>query len=169
MNTKKLTLTAVFTAVAIALSTLENLVPISAFIPIPGLKLGIANLAMMSAYYIIGRKYAFFVGFLKVLTVFLTFGNVTSLLISFTGTTLAFLSLMISEKVSMKLISFIGVSAFSAIFHAAGQIIAACIITGSTAPAAIFLPLGLCSIATGALTGMIMNLFYPVIKNKTEI
>lgn len=166
MNTKKLTLTAIFAAVAIALSTLENLVPISAFIPIPGLKLGIANLAMMCAYYTIGRKSAFFVGILKVFAVFLTFGNVSSMFISLCGTLSAFASLFIGERLLSKVISFIGVSEISAVFHATGQVIAACILTKSTACISILLPLGLCSVFTGALTGFLMNCIYSPVKSR---
>lgn len=166
MNIKKLTLTAIFAAFAIALSTLESLVPVSAFIPVPGLKLGIANLAMMSAYYIIGRKSAFFVGSLKVLVVFFTFGNISSLFISALGTLFAYLSLFIGERLNFKFISFIGVSQISAVFHATGQVIAACLLTGSTASFSIFLPLGLCSLATGAITGFLMNCTYPQISQR---
>ena len=166
MNIKKLTLTAIFAAMSIALSTLESLVPIGAVIPIPGLRLGIANLAIMGAYFIIGRRYAAFVGILKVMAVFLTFGNVTSFAISLCGTAFAFLSLILSEKANFKLITFIGVSAFSAVCHATGQIICACLLTGSYACFAVLLPLGLCSIITGAITGFILNLIYPIIKKR---
>ncbi len=169
MNTKKLTLTAIFAAFAIALSTLENLVPISAFIPIPGLKLGLANLAMMCAYYIIGRKSAFFVGILKITAVFLTFGNVSSMFISLCGTLLAFASLFIGEGLVSKVISFIGVSGISAVFHATGQVVAACILTKSTACLSILLPLGLCSVLTGALTGFLMNCIYSPVKARIEL
>ncbi len=169
MKTKTLTLTAIFAAAAIALSTLENLVPISAFIPIPGLKLGIANLAMMCAYYIIGRKSSFLVGILKVSAIFLTFGNVSSMFISLCGTLLAFASLFIGERLVSRIISFMGVSAISAVFHATGQIIAACILTKSTACISILLPLGLCSIITGMLTGFLMNCVYPTIKAKVKV
>ncbi len=166
MNTRMLTLTAIFAAVAIALSTLENLVPISAFIPIPGLKLGIANLAMMCAYYIIGRKSAFFVGIIKVFAAFLTFGNLSSMFISLCGTLFAFASLFIGERLVSRVISFIGVSGISAVFHATGQIIAACLLTKSMACMSILLPLGLCSILTGTLTGFLMNCVYPHVKSR---
>ncbi len=166
MNTKKLALTGIFAATAIALSTLENLVPIGAFVPIPGLRLGIANLAIMSTYYIIGRKSAASVGIIKVMTVFLTFGNVTSLIISLCGTVLAFLSLILTEKLTTRFISFIGVSSCSAAFHSFGQITGACILTGSTAPFAVFLPLVLCSVVTGALTGFLMNCLYLALDKK---
>ncbi|MBE6704707.1 MAG: Gx transporter family protein [Ruminococcaceae bacterium] len=168
MKTKTLTLTAIFAAAAIAMSTLENLVPINAFIPIPGLKLGIANLAILCAYYIIGRKSAFFVGILKVSAIFLTFGNVSSMFISLCGTLLAFASLFIGERLYDRMISFIGVSAISAVFHATGQIFAACILTKSSACVTILLPLGLCSIITGIFTGLLMNCIYPPLKARIK-
>lgn len=169
INTRKLSLTGIFAAAAIALSTLENLVPIGAFIPIPGLKLGIANLAVMAAYYIIGRKSAAAVGVIKVMTVFLTFGNATSFVISLCGTVLAFLSLLLTEKLCRRFISFIGVSSCSAAFHSFGQVIGACILTASTAPFAVFLPLVICSVMTGALTGFLMNCLYPALSGKMKL
>ncbi len=168
-NTKKLALTAIFAAAAIALSTLENLVPLGAFIPIPGLRLGIANLAVMAAYYIIGRKSAAAVGILKVLVVFFTFGNASSLVISFCGTLLAFISLVITEKINLKIISFIGASACSAVFHALGQVLGACLLTDSAAPFAVIVPLTLCSVATGALTGFLMNCVYSSVGDKIKM
>ncbi len=169
MKTKNLTLTAVHAALAIAVSTLENIVPLTAFIPIPGLRLGIANIAMMNAYYTIGRKNALWVGIIKIFAVFLAFGNITSAIISLFGTLAAFASLIISERLNFKIISFIGVSAFSAVCHAMGQIAAVCLLTKSFASLVILLPLGLCSILTGALTGFLTNCIYPVIKNKITV
>lgn len=166
MNTGILVKTGILAASAIALSTLEGLVPVSAFIPIPGLKLGIANLAVMTAFYLFGKKSAAAVAFIKVLSVFLTFGNVSSAFISSFGTLFAYVSLIITKKHIEKRITFIGVSAFSALSHAVGQLLAACILTGSTASLALLFPLGLCSIATGMLCGFLMNCTYPIVERE---
>lgn len=169
LKTNRLTLTAVFAALAIALSTLESLVPISAFIPIPGLKLGVANLAVMSAVYLLGARAGLAVAALKVAVVFFTFGNISSLVISSIGTLLALLSLILTKGLYGKRISFIGVSATSAVLHASGQIIGACLLTGSLAGTAVLLPLGLCSMATGCLCGFIMNCVYPTLRERIKI
>ncbi len=169
LNTRRLTLTAILAALAIGLSTLENLVPISAFIPIPGLRLGLSNLAVMAAVFLSGTRAGFAVAVLKVSVVFLTFGNVSSLVISSFGTALALLSLVISKRAYGRYISFIGVSAVSAVMHASGQVLGACILTGSLASTAILLPLGLCSMITGCLCGFIMNCVYPTLRERIRI
>ncbi len=169
LNTKKLTLTAVFSAAAIAMSTLENLVPIGALIPIPGLKLGIANLAVMAAVYFIGKRAGAAVALLKVAVIFLTFGNASSLFLSASGTLLAYISLLLTKRAFGKRISFISISAISAICHATGQVIAASIITESLATLSVLLPLGLCSVLTGALTGFIMNPIYTALEGKIKL
>ena len=169
LKTEKLTLTAIFAALAIALSTLESLVPVSAFIPIPGLRLGIANLAVMAAVFLLGTRAGLAVAVLKVSVVFLTFGNASSLVISSLGTAFALLSLFITKRAYGKHISFIGVSAVSAVMHASGQVLGACILTGSLASTAILLPLGLCSMGTGCLCGFIMNCVYPTLRGRIKI
>ena len=49
LTTKQLTLCAVLTAMALALSYLENLFPLSLAIPLPGIKLGLANIVTVFA------------------------------------------------------------------------------------------------------------------------
>ncbi len=169
LNTKKLTLTAIFSAAAIAMSTLENLVPIGALIPVPGLKLGIANIAVMAAVYFIGKRAGAAVALLKVSVIFLTFGNVSSLFISAAGTLLAYISLVLTKKAFRKYLSFISISAISAVCHGIGQVLAASIITGSLATLTVMLPLGLCSVATGALTGFLMNCIYVALEGKIKL
>lgn len=59
LTTKQLTLCAVLTALALALSYLENLFPLSLAIPIPGIKLGLANIVTVFALYALGPAQAF--------------------------------------------------------------------------------------------------------------
>ena len=54
LTTKQLTLCAVLTAMALALSYLENFFPLSLAIPIPGVKLGLANIVTVFALYVLG-------------------------------------------------------------------------------------------------------------------
>ena len=54
LTTKQLTLCALLTAMALALSYLENLFPLSLAIPIPGVKLGLANIVTVFALYALG-------------------------------------------------------------------------------------------------------------------
>ena len=61
LTTKDLTLCAVLTAMALALSYLEGLFPLSAAIPIPGIKLGLANVVTLFALYVLGPGLAMLV------------------------------------------------------------------------------------------------------------
>ena len=54
LTTKQLTLCAVLTAMALALSYLENLFPLALAIPIPGVKLGLGNIVTVFALYALG-------------------------------------------------------------------------------------------------------------------
>ena len=54
LTTKNLALCAVLTALALGLSTLENLFPVSLLVPLPGVKLGLANIVTVFALYQLG-------------------------------------------------------------------------------------------------------------------
>ena len=58
ITTKKLALAAVLTALALGLSTLENLFPVSLLVPLPGIKLGLANIVTVFALYRLGAPFA---------------------------------------------------------------------------------------------------------------
>ena len=51
ISTRQLALCAVLTALALGLSTLENLFPVTLLIPLPGVKLGLANIVTVFALY----------------------------------------------------------------------------------------------------------------------
>ena len=80
-KTKKIALTGVFTALALAFSYIEFLIPFD-MLGIPGIKPGFANLVVMAALYTLGLPYAAAVSLMRILLSFLLFGNVTSLLYS---------------------------------------------------------------------------------------
>ena len=66
-TTKQLTLCALLTAMALGLSYLENFFPLSLAIPVPGIKLGLANIITVFAVFAIGPKDAAAVLFVRVL------------------------------------------------------------------------------------------------------
>ena len=61
LTTKQLTLCALLTAMALALSYLENFFPLSLAIPVPGIKLGLANIVTVFALYALGSGQAFMI------------------------------------------------------------------------------------------------------------
>ena len=58
-TTRQLTLCAMLTALALALSWAERFLPLSLLIPLPGIKLGLANIVTLFALYALGAPQAF--------------------------------------------------------------------------------------------------------------
>lgn len=115
----------VLSALAMLLGYLECFIPI----PIPGVKLGLANIAVLVALAAHNLPGAFFVGLVKVLATGLLFGNPVTLAYSLTGTLLAFvcmapLSLLPTMRLWM-------VSVVGALAHEAGQLLVAQALLGT--------------------------------------
>ena len=128
LTTKQLTLCAVLTAMALALSYLENLFPLSLAIPLPGIKLGLANIVTVFA------------------------GNMNALIFSVLGGVSAMLVMILLSRLGR--LSVYGVSIGGAAAHNCGQIAAAVLTLWSTAPLAYLPVLLAASLLTGAVTGV---------------
>ena len=146
LTTKQLTLCAVLTALALAFSYLENFFPLSLAIPIPGIKLGLANIVTVFALYALGPAQALLILTGRCLLGAVFAGNMNALIFSLLGG--------FSAMLVMILLSVYGVSVGGAAAHNCGQIAAACLTLGSMAPL-YYLPILLgASLITGAVTGV---------------
>ena len=96
MKTNKVALLGLFIALAFVLSYIEFLLPFS--IGIPGAKIGLANLAVVVALFIIGKKDALVLSIIRVLLVGLTFGNLAMTMYSIAGAALSYLMMLIGVK-----------------------------------------------------------------------
>lgn len=151
------------TALALGLSTLENLFPISFLIPLPGVKLGLANIVTVFALYELGALPALLILIGRCFLGALFAGNFNALLFSLMGGLLAML-VMIGLK-HLPALSLYGVSIGGAAAHNVGQICAAMINLGNTLVLG-YLPLLLAvSLFTGALTGFVSSLLFRAMKN----
>ena len=158
ITTKKLALAAVLTALALGLSTLENLFPVSLLVPLPGIKLGLANIVTVFALYRLGAPFALAILVARCLLGAMFAGNVSALLFSLMGGVLAMLVMILLRRA--KRLSVYGVSIAGAAAHNIGQICAAMLVLGGTAVLG-YLPalLGV-SLVTGALTGFVAALLF---------
>ena len=122
MNARKTVLIALFSCLALGIYALEML--ISPIVPIPGVKLGLSNVIVLVAMYILGKKEAFCVLMLRILLSFLLFGQVMSFFFSLGGGMMCFLAMSLAsgflDRSQIWAVSMIG-----AIFHSLGQIIVA--------------------------------------------
>ena len=125
MKTKKIALFGLLIAVAFLFSYLESLYPI--FIMIPGMKVGFANLVLVPVLYWYGVKDAFFLSFLRILAVSMTFGNMSMFIYSMAGSGCSFLVMYLCYRYSK--LSVVGVSAVGGVMHNIGQmVVAMCIL-----------------------------------------
>lgn len=153
LTTKQLTLCGILTALALALSYLENFFPLSLAIPIPGIKLGLANIVTVFALYALGPGQALMILLARCLLGAVFAGNMNALLFSLLG---GFTAMTVMTGLSrFRHLSVYGVSIGGAAAHNCGQIAAAVVSLGNTAPL-YYLPILLgVSLFTGALTGLI--------------
>lgn len=161
---KRIALYGMMVALAFTFSYLESLIPFD--FAIPGVKLGLANLVVVVALYIMKPGEAFSIAIIRILLSGLTFGNVYSLAYSLCGGILSFIVMLLVKKTKL---SVIGVSMLGGICHNIGQIIVAAIVM-ETARIAYYLPVLLVAgLITGLLLGVISKLVigrFEKIKNK---
>lgn len=118
-KTRKAALFGMMVALAFIFSYLEHLIPF----PLPGVKIGVANIVVMIALYLLGGKEAFYISMVRIILVGFTFGSMYSMLYSLAGGILS-LSVMILMKRSGKF-GIPGVSVVGGILHNLGQIVTA--------------------------------------------
>ena len=151
MKTKKITVMALTVALAMILSFVESQIP--AFVAIPGVKMGLANIAVVFALYKLGWKEAILISLIRVFLVSLLFGTGASLFYSLAGAVLSLLG-MIGLKAA-KLFSSVAVSVAGGVLHNVGQIGMACLLL-ETDVLRYYLPfLALSGIIAGVVIGVI--------------
>ena len=153
LTTKQLTLCALLTAMALALSYLENLFPLSLAIPVPGVKLGLANIVTVFALWALGPGQTLLILLARCFLGSLFAGNMNALVFSLLGALSALGTMVLLSRRRAQ--SLYGVSVGGAAAHNCGQIAAAVLTLGSAAPL-YYLPVLLAvSLLTGGLTGLV--------------
>ena len=149
-KTRRLVFLAMTVAVAMILSFVESQIP--AFIAVPGVKVGLANLAVIFALFVFGVREAFAVSLVRVFLISLLFGNAVGWIYSVAGALLSLL-VMLALRATGKF-SVLGISVAGGVAHNAGQILMAMLIL-QTRQLLGYLPvLAISGIAGGVLTGL---------------
>ncbi|MBQ2795460.1 MAG: Gx transporter family protein [Oscillospiraceae bacterium] len=150
MKTKKVAMLGLTIALAMIMSYIEALVPLS--FAVPGIKMGLANIVIIFVLYKIGTKEAILVSLIRVILVSLLFSNVMAMWYSLAGAVLS-LAVMWALKKTDKF-SVTGVSVAGGIMHNVGQIITAMILL-ETQQIIVYLPVLL---ITGTATGIVIGI-----------
>ena len=150
LSTRQMVTLSALIAVAMILSYIESLVP--AFVAVPGVKVGLSNIATVFALYALGWPYAICVSLVRVFLSALLFGNAVGLIYSLSGAALALVSMILLKKTDR--FSSIGISVVGGVCHNIGQVAAACIVMETAAIAYYIIPLLLSGTIAGVVIGV---------------
>ena len=161
-NTKKIVRLSLFLALGVVLNIIESMMPV--LIPIPGVKLGIANTIGLLVLYFFGPKEYVLIGFLRVLLVALLRTGVGSIafLLSLSGWFVSTLFVLLVQM--FKKVSIFGLSMGSAVMHGVGQIVMVTIIY-SLPEMFNYLPV---LIISGVISGFVLALLCGELLKKLE-
>lgn len=155
MTARRMARYALLTALAMVLSWLESMIPVSA--AAPGVKLGLTNLVVLFALYRMGLREAAVISLVRVGLVSITFGNAYSFAYSLAGAVLSLAVMALLRRTGR--FSILGVSIAGGVSHNLAQILVAMAALG-TARLAWYLPALLVSgtaagVAVGAVGGIL--------------
>lgn len=150
-NAKQIAQCALLVSLALVLSYTERLIPLQMFIPLPGIKLGLANIVTLIALVLLGGRSALLVLVLRCLLGAMFSGSITSLLFSLSGGLLAMIVMILASR--LRFLSIYGVSILGAAAHNIGQILASMLLMHSVYIAAYLPYLLVVALFTGGATG----------------
>lgn len=151
-KTKKLAFMSLLTAISLTVFVIEAQIPSP--VPIPGVKLGLANIVTLTAMQLLGRKEAGAVLLVRIIMSSMFVGSPSTLLYSAMGGAFAY-------AVMCLLIGFFNdknmwiVSAFAAIAHNAGQLLACALVVQTFGVMAYAPILAVSGVITGIFTGFV--------------
>jgi len=117
------------------------------------MKIGLANIVIVSALYMLGIKAAVIINLLRVVMAFLLFGNAMSLMYSLAGAVISLLVMILLKKTGK--LAILTISVAGAISHNIGQILVALLVTGISQILWYFIVLWLTAIGSGIVIGFL--------------
>ncbi len=159
---KRVALYGMLIALSMVFSYVEAMIPIP--IPIPGVKLGLANLVTIVGLYTVGVRPTIIITLIRIVLVGFTFGNGFSMIYSLAGGALSLFLMVFARRTGF--FSQTGVSIIGGIGHNIGQLIVAAIITKTAWVFSYFPFLLIAGTIAGALIGLLGGLITERIKDK---
>jgi len=141
----------IFCTAAILLGYVESLIPV--FAAVPGMKLGLPNLAIVTVLYLYSWREALLISIVRIVVVGLLFGNLFSICFSMSGGLLSLLIMAAAKK--WNIFDSIGVSILGGLAHNIGQIGAAILLVENLRIAYYFIPLAITGLVAGGVIGLL--------------
>ena len=154
-SASRVALSGLLTSLMLVFGLIERQFPLP--IPVPGIKLGLANSVLLYSLYMLGIRQSIVLMLIKALLSWLIYMNLSAMLYSLAGGILSLLAMILIMRV--KGVSIIGVSAIGAVFFNVGQILMAVAILHTPQLIVTYLPILMISgVLTGVLTGIIARM-----------
>ena len=150
-SAKRVAFLGLFTAIALALAYVEVLLP-PLFTAIPGIKLGLPNIAIIFVLYRMGLKEATAVSFVRIVAVSMLFGNPMTFAYSMAGGARSLGAMALLRRFDV--LSIVGVSVAGGVLHNVGQILMAMLLL-DTAELGYYL---IVLAVTGTISGIFVGL-----------
>ena len=161
MKTKKIAVLALAIALAMILSFVESQIP--AFVAIPGVKVGLANIAVVFVLYKLGWKEAVLISLVRVFMVSVLFGTAVSLFYSVAGAVLSLTGMVLLKRTG--LFSTVAVSVTGGVLHNVGQILMACLLL-ETNVIVYYLPF---LILSGVIAGVVIGVVAAIMVKRVQV
>ena len=159
---KQLTRDAVLTAIALTIFMVEAQIP--SLVPIPGVKLGLANIVTIFALFAYGPKDALLILLVRVVMGSIFSGQITTVFYSLAGGLLCWCVTVLLRKFLSDRQIWVA-SVIGAVFHNIGQILVAIVMTG-TPGIVVYLPVLMVSgILAGLFTGLCAQFLFGKLRN----
>lgn len=167
MSTKRVALLSVLMALGIVLNGLENVLLPWSILPVPGAKIGLANIVSLLILLLVDLKTALTLSILRIIIVSALTGTIGTPVfpLSLGGAVLSLLLMKLFKSLGDKL-SLIGLSIIGAIGHNLGQLAVLMVLPGFFPGfSALYLLPGLLlmAIPAGMITGWVVKIIYPTI------
>lgn len=162
---KRVAMAGIFVSLALIFSYVESLIPFN--FGIPGIKLGLANVVVVTGLYLMKLPDVCLISLIRIFVSGLLFGNMMYLIYSLSGGILSLIVMLLLKRTNK--FSVIGVSISGAVCHNIGQIAAAIIVTG--VPVIVYyLPVLMgVGIITGAVMGIIASRILAILTRSIKI
>lgn len=161
-RTRKMVLTSILFAVSLVLAVVENMIP-PIPVPIPGVKIGLSNIAVMYTLFFVGTGHAYGVSVLKALFVLTTRGLIAGAL-SLSGGLLSITVMLMVLAATNKKASYAVTSISGAIAHNVGQFAVITLIYAGTSVWFYFPVLVVSGLVAGLLTAGLLRVVLPAVK-----
>lgn len=159
MTTKRVAYCALLTALAMIFGYVEALIPFG--FGIPGVKLGLANIVIVLALYMLPACQVFAIQLMRIVLVSFLFGNLSMMLYSLAGGMLSLVVMLLLNR--RDVFSITGVSIAGGVSHNIGQLIVAALVVQNLKVMFYFPIMIMAGLITGCLIGVLACRIKPVL------